>query len=156
MDQAPTALSGIDDIRALKGRPPHYSPWLRIDQPMIDRFADATGDHQWIHVDADRATRESPYGRTIAHGFLTLSLLSQLFLRCFSFPNRKISLNYGFDRVRFTSVVEVGSDVRAAVTLSDFVDVGANELRTMWDVSLQVRGRDKPAMIALWLIQMGY
>src|SRR5215470_15808233 len=124
MDDPPLALSGIADIRALKGQPARYSPWLRIDQEMIDRFAEATGDRQWIHVDAERAARELPHGRTIAHGFLTLSLLSQLFLGCFSFPNRKISLNYGFDRVRFTSPVEVNADVRAGVVLSEIFDVG--------------------------------
>jgi acyl dehydratase len=156
MSNATLALSGIEDIRALKGRPAHYSSWLHIDQAMIDRFAEATGDRQWIHVDVERAARESPFGRTIAHGFLTLSLLSQLFLSCFSFPNRKISLNYGFDRVRFTAAVESDSDVRAAIILSDAVDAGPNMLRTAWDVTLEVRGRREPALIALWLIQMGY
>ena len=156
MNDATLALSSIEDIRALKGRPARFSPWLRIDQPMIDRFADATGDRQWIHVDAERAARELPHGHTIAHGFLTLSLLSRLFLTCYSFPNRKISLNYGFDRVRFTSAVEVDSDLRAAITLSECFDVPPNQLRTVWDVSLEVRGRDRPALVALWLIQMGY
>ncbi len=156
MSHAALPLPGLDAIRGLKGKPAVFSPWLRIDQAMIDRFADATFDRQWIHVDAERAARESPFGRTIAHGFLTLSLLSHLFACCFSFPNRKMSVNYGFDRVRFTSAVEAGSDVRAAIALSDFTDIGPKELRCAWDVRLEVAGRDRPALVALWLIQMTY
>jgi acyl dehydratase len=156
MSHAALPLPGLDAIRALKGKPAISSPWLRLDQAMIDRFADATFDHQWIHVDAERAIHESPYGRTIAHGFLTLSLLSHLFTSCFSFPNRKMSVNYGFERVRFTSPVEVGSDIRAAIGLADFTDVGPHELRCAWDVRLEVAGRDRPAVVALWLIQMSY
>jgi acyl dehydratase len=149
-------LSGIDEIRALKGKPAILSPWVRVDQPMIDRFADAIFDRQWIHVDAERAAREASHGKTIAHGFLTLSLLSHLFTGCFSFPNRKMSLNYGFDRVRFTSAVEVDSDIRAAIALADFTDIGPNDLRATWDVRVEVAGRTKPALICTWLTQVSY
>lgn len=156
MNQAAIVLSGIDEIRALKGRPPILSPWLRVDQPMIDRFADAIHDRQWIHVDAERAARESSYGKTIAHGFLTLSLLSHLFASCFSFQNRKMSVNYGFDRVRFTSAVEVDSDIRAAIVLADFTDIGPQELRATWDVRVEVAGRTRPALVCTWLTQVSY
>jgi acyl dehydratase len=149
-------LSGIDDIRALKGQGTFHSPWLRVDQAMIDRFADTIFDRQWIHVDPARAARESSHGRTIAHGFLTLSLLSHLFSTCFHVSNRKMSLNYGFDRVRFTSAVEVDSDIRAAVKLADFTNIGPQELRAFWDVQVEVAGRTKPALVALWLTQVSY
>ena len=156
MNQAAIVLSGISEIRALKGRPAVYSPWLRVDQPMIDRFAEAIFDRQWIHVDAERAARESSYGKTIGHGFLTLSLLSHLFTGCFSFPNRRMSVNYGFDRVRFTSAVEVDSDIRAAIALADFTDIGSHELRAVWDVQVEVAGRSKPALVCTWLTQVSY
>ena len=107
-------------------------------------------------MDAERAARESSYGKTIAHGFLTLSLLSHLFTSCFTFPNRKMSLNYGFDRVRFTSAVEVDSDIRAAIVLADFTDIGPQELRAIWDVRVEVAGRTKPALICTWLTQVSY
>ncbi len=156
MRQPAVVLSGPNEIRALKGQPGFRSPWSHIDQQMVDRFAEATADRQWIHVDVERAARESPYGRTIAHGFLTLSLLSHLFTSCFSFPNRKMSVNYGFERVRFTSAVEVGAQVRAAFTLAGFTDVAPHEVRTAWDVRMEVAGRTKPALVALWLVQMSY
>jgi acyl dehydratase len=156
IEQAVIALRGLDEVRALKGRPPVHSPWLRIDQPMIDHFADTIHDRQWIHVDPARAARELPHGHTVAHGFLTLSLLSHMLANCFSFPNRKMSLNYGFDRVRFTSALEVDSDIRAAIALADFADLGPNELRAIWDVRVEVAGRPKPALVCTWLTQMAY
>src|SRR5690349_14552042 len=114
-------LASIEDVRALKGQGPFHSPWLRIDQETINRF-----------VDVERAKREASNGRTIAHGFLTLSLLSHLLATCVQFVNRKKSLNYGFDRVRFTSAVEVDSEIRAAIKLADFTDLGPQALRAQW------------------------
>lgn len=150
------ALPGVAQIRALAGQPPHTSPWLCIDQPMIDRFAEVTRDHQWIHVDAERAARELPSGRTIAHGFLSLSLLSHLLGEVFSYPGRQSSLNYGFDRVRFTSAVPVGSRVRASVALGEATETGPGELRVGWDMTLEIEGQQRPALVARWLVQMRY
>jgi acyl dehydratase len=152
----PLAIPGIDALRALLGGPALASPWLRIDQAMIDRFADATLDHQWIHVDAPRAASESPYGRTIAHGFLSLSLLSHLIGSVFSFPGRKTSVNYGFDRIRFTAAVPVDAEVRAMVKLASLADIGPQEARVTWDVTLQIAGSERPALVAQWLVQMRY
>jgi len=149
-------LASIEDVRALKGQGPFHSPWLRIDQETINRFADIIHDRQWIHVDVERAKREASNGRTIAHGFLTLSLLSHLLATCVTFVNRKKSLNYGFDRVRFTSAVEVDSEIRAAIKLADFTDLGPQELRAQWDVQVEVDGRTRPALVAAWLTQMSY
>jgi acyl dehydratase len=149
-------LPDIAAIRSLAGAPPHTSAWLAIDQPLIDRFAEVTRDAQWIHVDAERARRESPFGTTIAHGFLTLSLLSHLLGEMFAYPHRKASLNYGFDRVRFTSAVPAGSRIRASVVLGEVADVGEGEVRVGWDVKVEVEGRDRPALVARWLVQMKY
>jgi acyl dehydratase len=149
-------LAGPEDFRALQGRPPLASPWLRVDQEMIDRFAAATGDHQWIHVDAPRAAAESPYGRTIAHGFLSLSLLSFLLAGVFSYPGRKSSLNYGLDRVRFTDAVLVDSEVRALIGLAELREIGPAEVRVAWDVTLEQAGSPRPALVARWLVQMRY
>jgi len=150
------ALSTIEAIRALAGQPARTSPWLRIDQPMIDGFAEVTRDHQWIHADAERAARELPSGRTIAHGFLSLSLLSHLVGEVFSYPGRQSALNYGFDRVRFTSAVPQGSRVRATVALGEAIEVGPGELRVGWDVVLEIEGQSRPALVARWLVQMRY
>jgi acyl dehydratase len=152
----PLALPGIDALRALAGGPPLASPWMRIDQAMIDRFADATLDHQWIHVDAERAASESPYGCTIAHGFLSLSLLSHLVGRVFTYPGRRTSVNYGLDRVRFTAAVPVNAEVRASVRLAELTEIAAQEVRVAWDVTLEIAGSPRPALVARWLVQMQY
>ena len=149
-------LPGIEALRALQGGDALTSPWMQIDQVMVDRFADATLDHQWIHVDAQRAASESPYGRTIAHGFLSLSLLSHLVGQVFSYPGRKTSVNYGFDRVRFTAAVLVGAQLRASVKLAELTDIGPQEARITWDVALEIAGSVRPALVARWLVQMRY
>jgi acyl dehydratase len=153
---APIALESIEQIRDQVGQPAVHGPWLTIDQGMIDRFAEVTHDHQWIHVDTARAAAESPLGRTIAHGFLTLSLLSHLFAGCFTFPGRRTSLNYGFDRIRFTAPVVEGAQVRAAVTLAEVADIGAGEVRCHWDLRIEIAGSERPALVARWLVQMRY
>ena len=152
----PHALPSMAALRAQVGQPPRHSPWLRIDQPMIDAFAAVTRDRQWIHVDVERAQRESPLQRTIAHGFLSLSLLSDLLNQVYVYPGRKSALNYGFDRVRFTSAVPVDAEVRAAVAMAEITDVGPNEARVAWDVTLELNGSTRPALVARWLVQMRY
>lgn len=150
------ALPDLDALRALQGQPPRESPWMEIDQAMIDRFADVTHDHQWIHVDAARAAQESPLGRTIAHGFLSLSLLSHLVGELFTYPGRRSSLNYGFDRIRFTAPVPAGSRIRAKVAMGELTEVGQAEARVGWDVMVEVEGLSRPALVARWLVQMRY
>lgn len=155
-ETAPVVIGSLQALRDLKGQRARHGAWLRIDQPMIDRFAEATFDHQWIHVDAERVARESPQGRTIAHGFLSLSLLSHLFASVFSYPGRKTSINYGFDRVRFTALVPVGSEVRAGVVLATLDEVGGGEVRVGWDVTVEIAGGERPALVARWLVQMRF
>ncbi len=152
-DLAGIDLAGIDAIRALIGQPPVHSGWRLIDQPMIDAFAAATGDHQWIHVDPARAAG-SPYGATIAHGFLSLSLLSMFFGECYRFPTRKMGVNYGFDRLRFTAAVPVNSELRGSFALAECEEIGPAAIRTAWDTRIEIAGSDKPALVARWLVQM--
>lgn len=122
------------------------SPWLEVTQERIDLFAKAIDDHQWIHVDRERA-RGSPYGTTIAHGFLTLSLLSHLSEITFSFSDRKMGVNYGLNRVRFTAPVPSGSKVRARFRLAKYENIEGG-VQVTWNVVMEREGGDKPVMAA--------
>ena len=126
------------------------SPWLEITQERIDTFAKAIDDFQWIHVDPARA-KSSAFGGTIAHGFLTLSLLSHLSEATFSFSDRKMGINYGLNRVRFTSPVPVGSRVRARFTLLKFEKIENNGVQVTWTVTMEIDGAAKPALVAEWI-----
>jgi len=152
---SPIVVDSIAALHALADGPTIESEWLTIDQSMIDAFAEITGDRQWIHVDPVRAA-ESPFKSTIAHGLLTLSLVPGLFTKAFEFPNRKVSLNYGFQKIRFPSPVPVGSRVRVEFSLAQVDDVGPGVGRCQFDVRMDISGKDKPALVATWLIQMGY
>jgi acyl dehydratase len=143
----------FEEIQGQVGRVFH-SGWLLIDQPMIDLFADATGDHQFIHVDPEAAAR-TPLGGTIAHGFLLLSILSRLHMEM-DIPHiagRRMSLNYGFERVRFVSPVRSGSRVRAVTRLAAFEQKRPGQYQQQLDVTLEIEGSDKPALTAVWLGQ---
>jgi acyl dehydratase len=126
------------------------SDWLEISQQRIDQFAQAGGDHQWIHVDVERARRESPFGTTIAHGFLTLSLLSKLLADSIRFTSAKMGVNYGLNRVRFTAPVPAGARVRARFVLKALEEVEGGAQMT-WNVTVEQEGADKPCMVAEWL-----
>ena len=126
------------------------SPWVEITQARIDSFAKAIEDFQWIHVDPARA-KESPFGATIAHGFLTLSLLSHLSERTFSFADRRMGVNYGLNRVRFTSPVPSGSRVRARFTLAKYERLEGDGVQVTWEVVVQIEGAQKPALVAEWI-----
>ena len=125
------------------------SPWLEITQERIDLFAKAIDDYQWIHVDRERA-RHSPFGSTIAHGFLTLSLLSHLAERTFSFTDRKMGVNYGLNKLRFTAPVPSGSRIRARFTLAKYDKLDGG-VQVTWNVTVERDGSDKPVMVAEWL-----
>ena len=140
-------------IRSLEqrvGQEVGVSPWVDISQERIDTFAKAIDDFQWIHVDPARA-RSSPFGGTIAHGFLTLSLLSHLSERTFGFSDRKMGVNYGLNRVRFTSPVPSGSRVRARFTLQKFEKLGDGGIQVTWSAVIEREGADKPVLVAEWL-----
>jgi len=143
----------IGDLAASVGQPLGTSEWLTIDQPMIDAFAAATGDRQWIHVDVERARRESPGGRTIAHGFLLLSLLPRLSATIYAVQHRSRGLNYGLDRVRFVTPVPAGSRVCLDVTLDAAMPVDGG-MRFTSTSTMRVEGAARPALVAVTLAQI--
>jgi len=125
------------------------SPWLEITQERIDTFAKAIDDFQWIHVDRERA-KASPFGGTIAHGFLPLSILSHLAERAFSFSDRKMGINYGLNRVRFTAPVKSGSRVRGRFTLAKYEKLEGG-VQVTWTTTVEIENEPKPALVAEWL-----
>lgn len=124
------------------------SEWLTVTQEMIDKFAEATGDHQWIHVDVERAKREMPGGKTIAHGYLTLSLLPRLAPTLLRVEKRRRGLNYGSNRVRFTAPVPAGARVRLRQKLLKVEPVEDNGMRVTSEMTMEVEGSSRPAMVA--------
>jgi acyl dehydratase len=124
------------------------SEWVDVDQAMIDKFADATGDHQWIHVDPQRAKNEMPGGKTIAHGFLTLSLLPRLGATIWSIKHRSRGVNYGLNKMRFTAPVPVGSRVRLTQKLLNAEDVKNDGIRLTFENVIEIEGETQPALIA--------
>jgi acyl dehydratase len=149
----PAVFSSVGDLERMRGQRVGESAWRTVTQELIDDFARVSGDRQWIHVDAERARRESPLGTTIAHGFLTLSLLSSLSAEVMSMANARMGLNYGFDRVRFVAPVPAGSQIRGTFAIEDIrpVDGGA---QIAWRVEVEIRDAPKPALSALWLTRV--
>jgi acyl dehydratase len=143
-------MTSIRELESRVGEEVGVSPWLEITQQRIDTFARAIEDFQWIHVDPARA-KHSPFGTTIAHGFLTLSLLSHLSESTFSFSDRRMGVNYGLNRVRFTSPVPVGARVRARFTVSKFEKIEDNGVQVTWSVVIERDGAAKPALVAEWI-----
>ncbi len=142
----------LSEMPGLTGTEVGVSDWIVVDQSMINLFADATHDHQFIHVDEERAKAESPFGGTIAHGFLTLSLLSAMNFDCVpKVREQTMGINYGFERIRFMSPVKAGARVRGRFTLTDTRFRGAGMLMTTYDVSVEIENEKKPAMTATWI-----
>jgi acyl dehydratase len=139
-------LDSFDQLTGAAGEVLGTSDWLEIDQDRVNRFADATGDHQWIHVDVERAAA-GPFGGTIAHGYLTLSLIPLLGSQVFSLETPGAKLNYGVNKVRFPHPVRVGSRVRNAVTLGGVTDLAAGKQLTLNHV-IEIEGQAKPACVA--------
>lgn len=143
-------IANAADLRARVKGEPFVSEWTEIDQARVNRFADATGDHQWIHVDPERASRESPFGGAVAHGFLTLSLIPSLLMETVRIEQR-MGLNYGLNRVRFAAPVAVGARLRAVFIVAEVADVPDGALQVTWDVTIEAAGGAKPACIAQFL-----
>lgn len=141
-------IGSIDEALALVGSELGFSGWLEVDQPRIDLFAEATGDHQWIHVDAERAKAESPYGAPIAHGLLTLSLIPALSKQCFILENTRMGINYGFNKVRFIAPVVVGSRVRVRSVLADATRIDDATVQLAVQHTIEIQGSEKPAAVA--------
>ncbi|HVQ76270.1 MAG TPA: MaoC family dehydratase [Candidatus Binatia bacterium] len=136
------------DLFAHLGRDLGPSEWLTVTQEMIDTFAEATGDHQWIHVDVERAKRELPGGKTIAHGYLTLSLLPRLAPTLMKIEKRRRGINYGSNKVRFVSPVPAGSRIRLRQKLVRAEEVPDNGVRLTSEMVMEVEGQERPAMVA--------
>ena len=139
-------FSNAEDVRAAEGEKLGSSEWTTITQEQIDQFADATHDHQWIHVDAERAA-QGPFGTTIAHGFLTLSLVSALNSETYRFENLRMGINYGTNKVRFPNPVPVGSRVRAHTELTGVAETG-DGLQLAVSTTSEIEGVEKPACVA--------
>jgi acyl dehydratase len=146
-------FTSVADLERMHGERVGVSAWRTVTQELIDDFARVSGDHQWIHVDPERARRESPLGTTIAHGFLTLSLLSSMAAEVYGMPTARFGLNYGFDRLRFVSPVPVGSEIRGTFAIEDVraLDDGA---QITWRAEVEIRAAPKPALAALWLTRV--
>lgn len=145
-------MLAVDDYIASVGNLSTTSDWYVIDQAKIDSFADVTQDHQYIHIDEKRAAAETPFGGTIAHGFLSLSLLSSMIET--SFPTIEgvaLSINYGFDKIRFLAPVPAGARVRGHIKLIECKPRKQGELLSRYEVSVEIENSDKPALVAEWL-----
>jgi acyl dehydratase len=143
------------DVRTLRDRVGEeiaVGQWTAIPQSQIEQFADATGDHQWIHVDAARAAAESPFKKTIAHGFLTLSLMSTFLRDAIQFTGIRMAINYGLNKVRFVGPVLSGSRVRARIAAGAVDEVGG-AIQVTWTVTIEREGTDKPACVAEWIVR---
>jgi acyl dehydratase len=143
------------DVRTLRdrvGQEITVGQWTTISQAQIDQFAEATGDRQWIHVDAARAAAESPFKTTIAHGFLTLSLLSSFLRDAIQFTGLRMAINYGLNKVRFVSPVPSGSRVRPRIVAGAFEEIGGS-IQVTWTISVEREHHDKPACVAEWIVR---
>jgi acyl dehydratase len=143
-------MKSLKELEGREGQEIGLSPWLEITQERVDTFAKAIDDFQWIHVDPVRA-KGSQFGGTIAHGFLTLSILSHLAERTFSFADRRMGINYGLNRVRFTSPVKTGSKVRARFMLGKLDKLEGNGMQVTWSVTMEAEGQEKPVLVAEWI-----
>ncbi|UYP18583.1 MaoC family dehydratase [Rhodococcus sp. Z13] len=139
-------FNGIDEVEKAVGEHLGYSDWLEIDQERVNLFADATGDHQWIHVDPERA-KDGPFGTTIAHGYLTLSLLPVLGQKIFAIEGLKMKVNYGSNKVRFPSPVPVGSKVRAGAEFKS-LERTAKGANLVVQYTVEIEGGERPALVA--------
>ena len=153
--QRKTFMTNIENIGSLTdyvGKEVGVSGWLEISQERINQFAEATGDLQWIHVDPDRAAKESPFKTTIAHGFLTLSLLSELGKLALSVGGVSMGINYGLNRVRFVSPVPSGARIRGRFMLTALEEIKGG-VQATWNVTVERDGGDKPCCVAEWLVR---
>lgn len=142
-----TTVNGLDELKKLAGADLGATDWLEVTQERVNTFADATDDHQWIHVDVERA-KQGPFGGPIAHGYLTLSLVIPLFTQLLAIEGITMGVNYGLEKVRFPSPVPVGSRIRLAAKVADVKEVPGNGVESRFDFTVEVEGSEKPACIA--------
>jgi acyl dehydratase len=142
----------LDELRGLAGQEIAVTEWMEITQERINAFADATEDHQWIHIDRDRAQRESPYGTTIAHGFLTLALLPKFLKDSIQIGGLRMAINYGLNRVRFPSEVRAGAGIRARIVLQSTREVG-DATEVIYSITIESQRAEKPCCVAEWVVR---
>lgn len=145
-----TVIGHPDHLLDMVGHQLGHTDWLSIDQARINGFADATGDHQWIHVDEAKAAEESPFGRTIAHGFLTLSLCSMFLPQLVDVQNISMGVNYGLNKTRFPAPVPVGARIRASAEIAEAVEVRGG-VQVIYRLFIEVDGGEKPACVVEWI-----
>lgn len=138
----------LNDLDKLCGTTIGHSPWKTITQEMVQAFADATGDHQWIHVDVERARREAPWKSPVAHGFLTVSLIPLLNQEVIHVQGTTASINYGINKLRFPAAVKSGSDIRTKVELLDVSNLDGQRTQAAYRTTVEIKGEDKPACVA--------
>ena len=149
----PLVLPSLQSLKAYVGCEIATTGWLRMTQERIDRYAEATGDRQWIHVDPERARRESPYGATIAHGFLTLSLVSHFLREAIQLPNEvRRTINYGLNRVRFPAPVRAGENIRARIRLQSCTELPGS-VEAVFEITIETEGAAKPSCVAEWVLR---
>jgi acyl dehydratase len=149
----PIVLPSLQLLQAYTGREIATTDWLTVTQERIQQFAEATGDSQWIHLDPARAQRESPYGATIAHGFLTLSLMSYFLKEAIELPREvRRTINYGLNRVRFPAAVRAGQNIRARIRLESCNEL-SDSVEAVFGVAIEMQGSDKPCCIAEWILR---
>ena len=147
-------IESFDQLRQMVGQEVGVSKWVEVTEERINAFADATDDHQWIHIDSRRAKEDSPYHRTVAHGFLTLSLLSSFWHQAVEMPTgSEMKINYGLNRVRFPAPVPAGSRIRARFGLQSVSDFDGGVQMT-WKVDVEVDGSTKPCLAAEWIVRV--
>jgi len=147
-----TQIDSIAELANYAGKEVGISDWLEVSQDRINQFAEATEDRQWIHIDPARAASESPFKTTIAHGFLTLSLLSVLTKSAISVGGVRMGINYGLNRVRFVSPVPAGARIRGRFTLATLEEIKGG-MQSTWNVTVEREGSDKPCCVAEWLVR---
>ena len=147
-------IESFDQLRQIVGQEVGVSKWVEVTEERINAFADATDDHQWIHIDSQRAKEDSPYHRTVAHGFLTLSLLSSFWRQAVRMPaGSKMGINYGLNRVRFPAPVPAGSRIRARFGVQSVSDFDGG-VQITWKVNVEVENTPKPCLVAEWIVRV--
>ena len=147
-------LENLEAFKALEGKPLPGGDWVVVTQEMIDDFARATMDFQWIHVDPEKAAKHSPFKKTVAHGFLSLALLSRLLGDCIRVRSATMGVNYGLNKVRFPSPVPVGSRIRLKGHVRQIEDYGESGIKVTWNCTVEIDGNDKPACVAEFISLM--
>ncbi len=147
-------IEGVEGLRGLVGQEVAIGDWFTVAQAQINAFADVTHDRQWIHTDPERAQRDSPFGTTVAHGFLTLSLLSHLHSQAVQIQgNVRMGINYGLNRVRFTSAVRSESRIRTRSVLQELTEIPGG-VQLVWAITVDIEGTTKPALVAEWVVRL--